>query len=81
MRYRRIKVHGQIFINIFCERFNAHIRCVSGLPEGTRFAYAVPTQPEDYGCWIVVEHESFDLIPDGGLIPEHTPMPNVEVVI
>lgn len=45
----------------------SHIKCISGLPEGTKFCYSIPDTL--YGIWIVVEHESFPLLKEGEIIP------------
>ena len=49
------------------------IEVTEGLPEGTKFAYAIPDMT--YGIWMVVEHESFPELKDGEIIPViHSPL-------
>ncbi len=67
MRYKKVLIHGKLFVDFCTAGFETHVKCVQGLPEGTRFAYAIPETA--YGIWIIVEHESFPLLNDGELIP------------
>jgi len=67
MRYRRILIHPFWFENSFIERNITHVGCVKGLPYGAKFAYSY--QEAHYGVWIVFEHESFEPLKDGDLIP------------
>ena len=70
MRYRRILVSGVFLIDLCIEgSISNRVRCIKGLPEGTKFVYAIP-DARNYGIWFVVEHESFDTIESGGVIPE-----------
>ena len=41
---------------------------VQGLPQGTKFCYIIPDTI--YGAWMVVEHESFEELKDGDIIPD-----------
>lgn len=56
-------------VNLFSEGMNNHTKCISGLPKGTKFVYAIPDTT--YGVWMIVEHESFDLLNEGDMIPVH----------
>ena len=75
MRYRRVLISGYLLVSLMQEGNIIHAKCIKGLPEGTRFAYAIPDTV--HGIWIVVEHESFDLLKDCDIIPEH-PRPELE---
>jgi hypothetical protein len=67
MRYVRVQVSGTILTDVFTTGFESHVKCLDGLPEGTKFAYSLPDSY--YGISIVVEHESFPEVEDGGMIP------------
>lgn len=77
MRYRKLLISGQMLVNIFTLGQTSLVKCIKGLPEGTRFAYAIPDT--HYGIWMVVSHSSFDELKDGDLIPEF-PHPEMETV-
>lgn len=68
MRYKRILIHGQLLTNFMITGIIPSIRCIDGLPEGTKFVYAIPSYHR--GVLIVVEHESFLNLRDGAEIPE-----------
>jgi hypothetical protein len=69
MRYRKVRISGQFLVNLCITGTFDKVMNVKGLPEGTRFAYCIPDSY--YGIYIVVEHESFDKLEDGALIPDH----------
>jgi len=69
MRYRKIKISGMMLALLCVENHESLVRCVKGLPEGTRFAYSIPDV--HHGIWLIVEHPSFELLTDGQEIPDH----------
>lgn len=75
MRIRRIQITGFLLTKLCTLDNEFHSKCIKGLPEGARFLYSIPEST--YGIWFVVEHESFDALEDGQIIPIH-PMPEFE---
>lgn len=69
MRYRRVRIDSSILIHLITKGNEVHVKCLDGLPKGTKFAYVVPHF--DYTIWIVVEHEFFDDLKEGQEIPIH----------
>lgn len=69
MRIRRVKMSGVILLQIMTEGNEIRTKCIKGLPEGARFVYCIPTH--EYILDLVVEHSSFDEVPDGAEIPIH----------
>lgn len=74
MRYRRVQIWAQLLVESFVENSEYHIRCIKGLPSGTKFCYTYPT--DEYNIWMVVTHESFDELKNGDIIPIH---PKIEM--
>ena len=74
MRYRRMLIHGNMLVNLF-KPGEIHAECITGLPDDATFAYCY--QDNSYGIWVVVESNTFDLLKDGDVIPEH-PAPIME---
>lgn len=68
MKYKRVRISGVFLTNLSVEGQESHAKCIKGLPEGTKFVYAIP-EPAN-GIWMVVEHESFPELKDGDIIPE-----------
>lgn len=75
MKYMRVRVHAGYIVDMLTYGSIFYCRCIEGLPVGTKFVYAIPDTM--YGIWIVVEHESFDELKQGQIIPEY-PAPRLE---
>lgn len=69
MRLKRVGISGVLLTNMFEDGLEIHAKIIKGLPKGTQFMYSIPSA--NYGIEIVVQHESFDDLKDGDLIPEH----------
>ena len=67
MRYKQIQIHPSIFGMWFEEGSEFHARCIKGLPQGAKLAYTYMNS--SYMLNAVFEHESFELLKDGDLIP------------
>lgn len=67
MRYKRVMIHPTLFAAWFEEGNEVHAKCIKGLPKGAKLAYTYHSD----SFWInaVFEHESFELLKDGELIP------------
>lgn len=77
MRYRRVVLSGELLVAIFTQNQIHTIRCIQGVPEGTKFKYAI-SEPV-YGISIVIEHPSFKELKDGDEIPLQ-PYPMMEKI-
>lgn len=44
------------------------IECIQGVPPDAKFVGSMPS-PADLSVWFFFEHESFDVVPEGGVIP------------
>ena len=69
MRYRKVRFSGYMLVMLSMQDHESLVKCIKGLPEGTKFAYSIPDS--HYGIWLVIEHPSFDLLIDGQEIPDH----------
>jgi len=49
MRYKKILIHGQVLVRVFTQDAQSTVKCIKGLPHGTRFAYSIPDT--HYGIW------------------------------
>jgi len=67
-----------MLVRIFTTGIERTVKCIRGLPDGTKFCYSIPDT--NYGIWLVVEHASFEELKDGDLIPEF-PHPEMEAVL
>lgn len=76
MKAKRILISGILLTKVMVAGEETKMRCVKGLPPGTRFLYGYPEA--NYGIWLVVVHDSFPELKDGELIPEWTPLPEFE---
>ena len=72
MRYMRVQVSVWLIVDILTKGHEMHVKNVTGLPEGSKFVHLIQT--EHYG-WIdfVFEHESFEELKIGDLIPLFPP--------
>jgi hypothetical protein len=75
VRLRRVTVSIKMFVEMLTSGNEMHIRILNGLPEGTQFAYIMPTVTYGY-IDFAVTHPSFDELKSGDLIPEH---PQIEM--
>lgn len=67
-RYKKVLISGWFLAEQAIEGSEHNFKTIKGLPSGTKFAYAIPS--DTYGIWIVVEHDSFPEVQDGTIIPE-----------
>lgn len=67
MRYKRVMIHPYLFVKWFEEGNEIHAKCIKGLPKDSKFAYIY--QSDSYWINVVFEHESFEKLKDGDLIP------------
>ena len=67
MRIKRVVIHPMIFARML-EEGEIHVKCIKGLPKEAKFCYMF--QSEFYRINAVFEHESFELLNDGQVIPE-----------
>ena len=73
-RYRIVEIDCKLLLDIFTQGNTIRAFVKKGLPQGTKWAYAIPT--DHYTMHVVVEHESFDDISLGKKIPMH---PDIEI--
>jgi hypothetical protein len=79
MKFMRVTVSMKLIMDLLTTGNEVHIRVIEGLPEGTKFAYMMPSL--EYGRMeLVVEHESFPELRNGQLIPP-LPLPRLEKII
>lgn len=78
MRYKRVLISGVLLVSMFEEGKVIHAKCVKGLPSGTKFCYSFPY--ENYGIYIVVEHELFPELKNGDEIPLFVDRPEMEII-
>lgn len=67
VRYKRMLIQGFWLTHLFTEGEITNCKCISGLPEGSKFCYSIPDVY--YGIWIVIEHSSFPELKDCDEIP------------
>lgn len=67
---RRVAVHPRFFVEIMMHGSEAVDVVADALPEGTGYIMAT-WDPIGAVVWIIVEHDSFDPITEGEIIPEH----------
>jgi len=67
VRLRKILISPFIFAHLLTNGI-IKIRCVGGLPEGAKFKFII-YQAYDTYIHLVFEHESFDELKDGDVIP------------
>ena len=73
MHYRLVPVAGLVLVRMMEEGRQSHVRCINGLPSGTRFVEARIAWDQPPQVLLLVEHESFDRLREGDVIPLHPP--------
>lgn len=46
----------------------AAVTCEKGIPPDAKYAGMI-AWPENHSAWLIFEHESFDVVPEGSVIP------------
>jgi hypothetical protein len=69
MKYRRIHINPNALIQLMQERDdNSYVKLVSGLPKNTAFI-GFHYEEETNRFIMIVSNDSFDDIPEGGVLP------------
>lgn len=69
MRYRKVMINGDFLCMMLTEGNEIKHKCIKGLPAGSRFAYSFTDGY--HAIWMVIEHESFDELKSGDIIPDY----------
>ena len=69
-RVRRVALHPRIVIDLMIDGTDGLDVVANALPEGT--AYVLATwDPINAVVWLIVEHDRFEEVAEGEVIPEH----------
>lgn len=69
-RVRRVAVLPRIVVDLMINGTDGLDVVQHALPQGTGYVWAT-WDPVNALVWLFVEHESFDEVVEGGLVPEH----------
>ncbi len=71
-RLKQVKVSDVLLCDLLTVGNEAHVRCIEGLPEGTKPAGVWVTRQDRWAhrVSLIYEHASFDDVPDGVEPPE-----------
>ncbi len=69
-RYKQLRVSQDLFVDWFTTGFRVAFEIESGIPKGAKVVNILAAFPDL--IVLVLEHESFDEVPFGELIPELT---------
>jgi hypothetical protein len=69
-RVRRVALNPRIVVDLMIAGTDGLDVVANQLPEGTDYLLAT-WDPVNVVVWLIVEHESFDAVAEGAVMPEH----------